>query len=90
MLTPFIPTYINNADLLLQWLKSISNIPPWAFLFTTDADSMYTNINTEHAITVISKWMDELISHPEFPPNYPLEAVKSAMRTIMRTNHFDF
>ena len=32
----------------------------------------------------------ELSTHPEFPPNYPLDAIKSAMKTIMRTEHFEF
>ena len=90
MLTKFIPTHINNADKLLRWLQTIKGLPPWAFLFTTDADSMYTNIETEHAINIISEWLDELSTHPKFLPSYPLDAVKSAMKTIMRTNHFDF
>ena len=51
---------------------------------------MYTNIDTEHAIKITGKWMDELSTHPEFPPDYLLDAVKSAMKTIMRTNHFKF
>ena len=90
MLTRFIPTYINNADKLLQLLQSIDNLPLWAFLFTTDADSMYTNIDTEYTITIIGKCMGELSTHPEFPRDYPLDAVKSAMKTIMRTNNFEF
>ena len=51
---------------------------------------MYTNIDTEHAIKIISEWMDELSTHPEFPPDYLLDAAKSEMKTIMRTNHFEF
>ena len=90
MHTKFIPTYINNADKLLRWLYAIKNLPPWAFLFTTDADSIFTNIDTEHAIKIINEWMNKLSTHPEFPPDYPLNAVKSAMKTIMRTNHFEF
>ena len=90
MLTKFIPMFINNADKLLRWLQSIKGLPPWAFLFTTDTDLMYTNIDTEHTIKIISEWLDELSTHPEFPPGYPLDAVKSAMKTIMRTNHFEF
>ena len=51
---------------------------------------MYTNIDTEHAIKVIGEWLDELSTRPDFPPGYPLNAVKSAMATIMQNNHFDF
>ena len=90
MLTKFILTYINSADKLLRWLQAIKNLPPWAFLFLTDADSMYTNIDTGHAIKIISEGMDELSTYPDFLPDYPINAVKSAMETIMRTNHFKF
>ena len=51
---------------------------------------MYTNINTDHAIEVIGTWLDELSTKPGFPPDYPLAAIKSAMATIMKNNHFEF
>ena len=51
---------------------------------------MYNNIDTAHAIAVISAWLDQLSTHPNFPANYPLSAVKSAMATIMKNNHFEF
>ena len=90
ILTPFIPTYINDADILLRWLQKITGLPPWAFLFTSDADSMYTNIDTNHAIKIIGEWLDELIAMPNFPRGYPFDAVKSAMAMIMRGNYFEF
>lgn len=86
MLTPFVPTYSSGVQPILDWLKSIHNLPPWAFLFTSDADAMYNNIDTNHAIAVIGSWLDELSTKPGFPANCPL----AAMATIMRNNHFDF
>ena len=44
---------------------------------------MYNNIDTIHAIKVISEWLDGLSLHPKFPLNYPLAAINSAMITIM-------
>ena len=51
---------------------------------------MYNNIDTTHAIEVISLWLDELSAKPSFPADYPLPAVKSAMAIIMCNNHFEF
>ena len=90
MLTPFVPTYAGGVQPILDWLTTITDLPPWARLFTSDADAMYNNIDTIHAIQVISEWLDNLSLHPKFPPNYPLAAIKSAMETIMKNNHFEF
>ncbi|KAL7526576.1 hypothetical protein ACHAWF_001826 [Thalassiosira exigua] len=51
---------------------------------------MHNNIDTDHAIEVPSKWLDELSQLPNFPPDFPLKAVKSAMIHIMRNNIFEF
>ena len=32
----------------------------------------------------------QLSTQPEFPANYPLNAIKLVMKTIMRTNHCEF
>jgi hypothetical protein len=90
MLTPFVPTYVNGVKPILDWYSTTKDLPPWAFLFTSDADAMYNNIDTSHAIEVIGKWMEKISSTPGFPTNYPLRAIKSAMATIMRNNHFEF
>ena len=36
-LTPFIPTYWGGEDPILDWLRTIDNLPPWAFVYTSDA-----------------------------------------------------
>ena len=43
-LTVFIPTHVNDANILLDWLKEIKDLPPYAFFFTSDADAMYNNM----------------------------------------------
>ena len=47
---------------------------------------MYTNIDTTHAIEVISQWLDSL--HDKLPPNFPLNAIKEAMVLVMENNIF--
>ena len=76
MLLPNIKSYLRDGQQLIDDLKTI-RVPPNARLVTSDANSMYNNIDTPHAIQVISWWLDEL--EPDLPPGYPIEAVKYAM-----------
>ncbi|KAL7544757.1 hypothetical protein ACHAWF_008123, partial [Thalassiosira exigua] len=83
-------TYVQDTSHILSELKDIDNLPPHAYVFTADADAMYNNINTKHAIEVISVWLDELSIHPKFTEDFALEAVKEAMKIIMTNNIFEF
>jgi hypothetical protein len=75
-LKPFIPSYIKDGEALLNDLDNLGQLPTNARLFTTDANSMYTNINTTHAIAVISEWLDNLPLDEEHGlADFPLEAV---------------
>ncbi|KAL7525967.1 hypothetical protein ACHAWF_003914 [Thalassiosira exigua] len=57
-LKPFVPIYVRDTKHILDELQAIDDLPPNAFLFTADADAMYNNIDTDHAIEVLSKWLD--------------------------------
>jgi len=83
-LKPQITTYIKDSAQLLQKLKQVKQLPKNSWLFTADAKSMYTNIDTNHAIEVISKWLDSL----PLPEGFPLAAVKAAMELVMCNNIF--
>jgi len=83
----FVPTYTRDSQQLLDELSTL-DLPPNATLITADANSMYNNIDTTHAIQVITWWLDEL--EPDLPPSFPLEAVKFAMEVIMRNNIFEW
>ena len=81
-LKPAIPTFIKDGQQVLDELKLLQ-LPPNAKLFTADANSMYNNIDTEHAIRVIKWWLNNLDQNKKLPPDFPLEAVTYAMKTIM-------
>ncbi len=49
---------------------------------------MYNNIDIEHAIQVITWWLDELEAEGKLPNGFPIEAVKFSMRVIMKNNIF--
>ena len=83
-LKPQITIYIKDSAQLLYKLKQIKQLPKRSWLFTVDAKSMYTNIDTNHAIEVISKWLDSL----SLKKGFPLAAVKAAMKLAMRNNIF--
>jgi hypothetical protein len=51
---------------------------------------MYNNIDTDHATLVISWWLNDLHDKNLLPFNFPLEAVISAMKTIMKNNIFEW
>lgn len=86
-LKPFVPTYTRDSQQLLDELREL-DLPPNAILSTADANAMYNNIDTEHAIQVITWWLDEL--QPDLPQGFPIEAVKFAMEVIMRNNIFEW
>ena len=57
---------------------------------TSDANAMYNNISTEHAIEVITWWLKDLAEKMLLPEGFPLEAVLEAMQKIMINNIFEF
>ena len=72
---------------MLYLLKQLGILPPNARLFTADANSMYTNIDTDHAIEIITAWLKSI----DLPDKFPfLEAVLDAMELVMRNNLFNW
>ena len=72
------PAYFKSSYVLKEELLSL-RLPPNAVLFTADADSMYTNIDTDHALTIIGEYID---NNPRSTGN-PI-ALKSALNIIMK------
>ena len=87
-LKPLLKCYIKNSSQLLDNLTNLGTLPPNARLFTADTVSMYTNIDTDHDIEVISNWMDSLGA--QLPDKFPINAVKEAMSLVMKNNIFEF
>jgi hypothetical protein len=67
-LIPFIPTYTQDTSTVLDFLRTIQpQLPPNTMLFTADADLMYTNIDTDHALQEIGDWLEGIKDDPLFP-----------------------
>ena len=88
-LKPFIPTYVKDGNQVLSKIGSLK-LPPYALLVVTDSNYMYSNIDADHAIIVITWWLKDLLEKKELPANFPLDAVLSDMTTVMGNNIFEF
>ena len=54
-----VPTYVKDSQQILDETQEL-DLPPNNLLFVADANSMYNNINTEHAIEVIEWWLKDM------------------------------
>ena len=79
-------SYISSSKKLKDLIVPL-NLPPNAQLFTADAVSMYTNINTASALRIIG---DYLQRNSQRFPSVPYEAVMVALSLIMTKTVFRF
>ena len=89
-LIPHVPTYVRDTSQVIEELKPINDLPNNAFVFAGDAESMYTNILTEHCLQILYKWLDRLAAQGLLPKGFPIQAIKVAMAVIMRNNIFTY
>jgi hypothetical protein len=66
-LKPHIASYIKDSSQFLERLRKLGILTPDSCLFMADVDSMYTNIDTKHALEVIGIWLTSL----NLPDNFP-------------------
>ena len=85
-----LPTYIKDAEHLMRSLHETfpNGLPPGAKLFSVDAVGMYSNIDTDHGVDVMTRWLTQY--HAELPPSMPVSFILAAIEEIMRNNIFQF
>jgi hypothetical protein len=83
----FIPSYIKNSTELLKELKPII-LPPGAKLFTADASSMYTNIDTPTGLQVLTNLFEQNIN--SIPNDFPKTFFLRTLEIVMNNNIFTF
>jgi hypothetical protein len=81
-----LPSYLKSSVELKQKLSSLT-FEPNAHFFTADATSMYTNIDTDHAIAMIAGF---LRTSPLCAMVSNKELILHALELIMRRNYFKF
>lgn len=87
-LTSLVPTYLRDSHQLIDDLHQMDTLPVTAKLFTADAVSMYTNIDSTHALQVLQNLLDE--NKNLLPENFPTNALLDALQIIMDNNVFEF
>ncbi len=51
------PSYLKDGWQLVRTLRDMTNLPPDAVCYTADAVSMYSNIDTDHALETIATFL---------------------------------
>jgi hypothetical protein len=88
--TTLVPTYIKDSADLIKALRATfpNGLPTGAKIFSADAVSMYSNIDTDHGISVIDTF---LTTHEDqLPPGFPKRLLLASLAEIMRNNIFQF
>ncbi len=87
LLLPLVQSFIKNSNSLINDLKSL-DIPPDALLFTADATSMYTNIDTHTGISAVRDFISTHLN--AIPSNFPTNLFLQILFVVMENNIFSF
>ena len=74
------PFYLKDSWHLLNNIKKLKPMKGYKFVIS-DADSFYTNINTEHAIEILEQWF-KLQEH-ELPSGFLVQLILLGIRLLM-------
>jgi len=86
-LIPLVQSYIQNSTAVANDLKSLE-IPEGALLFSADATSMYTNIDTETGVSAIRDFIATNLRY--LPQDFPTELSLQILNIVMENNIFTF
>jgi hypothetical protein len=82
------PFAVKSSTTLKDLVIDLPPLPPSARLFTADAVSMYTNIDTTHALSVIPKFIRR--HQQEYGNANETTALIEGLELVMRNNIFQF
>jgi hypothetical protein len=86
-LLPLVNSYIKNSATVINDLRH-KDLPEGAKVFTADATSMYTNIDTSLGLQAVSNFIQNNIAH--LPPDFPTHLFLEVLEIIMYNNIFSF
>jgi hypothetical protein len=86
-LLPLVRSHIKNSTTLISQLKQLP-LPAGAKIFTADAVSMYTNIDTTLGMDAIRQFL--ITNENDLTANFPVQLFLSILETVMRNNIFSF
>jgi hypothetical protein len=90
VLRAILPTHIRDTDHLINDLRRTfpNGLLPGARLFSVDAIGMYSNIDTDHGIDVLTQWLRNYYGN--LLTCMPVDFVIEALAKIMISNIFQF
>jgi hypothetical protein len=87
ILVPYVQSHIQNSTTIIEDLKGLP-IPEGALLFSADAKSMYTNIDTKIGVSAIREFIATNAIH--LPSDFPTELFLQILTIVMKNNIFTF
>ena len=85
---PLCRTHLKDSRTFLTRLQTLGTLPPTARILTADAVSMYTNINTTHALSTLKAWLE--LHQSELPTHFPTDMILESTALVMHNNIFQF
>ena len=86
-LIPHVKSYLKDSFSLLKDLNNFPSLPESAKLLTADAVSMYTNIDTNHGLQILSEF---IYSHATTDNTFPTKTLIKLLTLVMKNNIFTF
>jgi hypothetical protein len=86
-LLPLISSYTRNSTDVIRDLKSLT-LPKGAAIFSANAKSMYTNIDTDLGISTFREFLQS--NQEKIPKDFPTNLFLQILDTVMRNNIFTF
>ena len=83
-----IKSYIRDSEDLQSQLEQLYLPPHDIKIGTSDAVSMYTNIDTAHNITTVREWLTSIQNY--LPAAFPIDIIIEAIKIVMENNIFTF
>ena len=82
------PCYLKDSWHFLNDIKKLGKTMKGYKLVISDANAMYTNINTDHAIDTLRKWFKQ--HEKDLPSNFQTELILKGIERLMKHNVFTF
>ena len=82
------PSRLKDSASLLNDLQQLPPLPLGTKLATADAVSMYTNMDTQHVISTVNRWLHR--HKRALPSDLHIELITEAISIVMTQNVFQF